>query len=290
MTNRRGIYLKIVHCQLNTHDNLSFPAPEVSECRCSLLLQWILKSLTVPGPLEFAWLIITSIDYIYGNKAGQCKWTAFRGANTSSDAACHEKKHFQHLFCTWCVLCLSDLSNLVFSMLGKSVFPQSTSQHVGFCGYKESLHREHLEMQFPSRSAGKHLSPVPQSYRGRKKWTDVELSWRQRSRCCSYQSEREECKKVRDLWQPRSHSPYAPANAHKNFAVFFLMDAVSMGTEVALVCTKTTPLAAHKKRWIFLSISIISLVFTNVSIHSHRFPPKPKWNGSILVLPVVLNS
>lgn len=171
-------------------------------------------------------------------------------------------------------LCLSDLSNLVFPMLRKSVFPESTSQREGFCGYKVSLHRAHLEMQSSSRSPGKHLSPMPQSYRGRKKWTDVELSWTQSSQCCSYQSEREECKKVRDLWQSPSHSLYAPANAHKNFAVFFLMDAVSMGTEVALVCKKTTPLAAHEKQWIFLSISIISLVFINVFIPSHRSSPK----------------
>lgn len=154
------------------------------------------------------------------------------------------------------------------------MLPESTSQHAGFCGYKESLCKAHLEMQYPSRSPGKHLSPMPQSYRGRKKRTDAELSWTQSSRCCSYQSERKECKKVRDLLQPQSHSLYAPANAHKNFAVFFLMDAVSMGTEVVLVCTKATPLAAHKKQWIFLSISIFTLVFTSVSTQSHRSSPK----------------
>lgn len=175
-------------------------------------------------------------------------------------------------------------------MLHKSVFPESTSQHVGFCGYKESLHKAHLEMQFPSRSPGKHLSPMPQSYRGREKWTDVELSWRQSSRCCSYQSEREECKKVRDLLQPRSRSLYAPANAHKNFAVFSLIDAVSMGTEVGLVCTKATPLAAHKMQWIFLSISSISLYSLMSPYIATDPPPKPKWNGSILILSVVLNS
>lgn len=81
-------------------------------------------------------------------------------------------------------------------------------------------------------------------------------------------------KKERDLLQPRSPSLYAPANVHKNFTGFFLMDAVSMGTEVVLVCTKATPLAVHKKQWIFLSITILSLVFTSVSTHSHRSSPK----------------
>lgn len=38
------------------------------------------------------------------------------------------------------------------------------------------------------------------------------------------------------------------------------MAAVSMGTEVVLVCTKATPLAGHKRQWIFLSISIIILI------------------------------
>lgn len=179
-------------------------------------------------------------------------------------------------------LCLSDLSNLVLPILQKSVFPESTSRHVGFCGYKESLSKAHLEMQFPSRSSGKHLSPMPQSYRGRQKWTDVALSWTQSSLCCSYQSEREEYKKVRDLLQPQSHSLYAPANAHKNFSVFFLMDAVSMGTEVVLVCTKAAPLAVHKKQWIFLSISIISLVSPYIATD---LPPKTqlKWQHTCSV-------
>lgn len=118
---------------------------------------------------------------------------------------------------TW--LRLSDLGNLKFPMLEQSTFPESTSRHVGFLGYKASLHKAYLEMQYPSRSSGKHLSPMPQSYRGRKKGTDVELSWTQSSWSCSYQSEWEECKKVRDLFQPRSHSLYVPANAQKNFAV-----------------------------------------------------------------------
>lgn len=49
-----------------------------------------------------------------------------------------------------------------------------------------------------------------------------------------------------------------------------------MGTEVVLVCTKATPLAVHKKQWIFLSISIISLVSPYLATDR---PPKTqmKW-------------
>lgn len=122
---------------------------------------------------------------------------------------------FLHM--TW--LCLSDLSNLKFPALGQSTFPEPTSKHVAFCGYKESLHKAYLEIKYPSRSSGKHLSPMPQSYRGRKKGTDVELSWTQSSRFHSHWSEWEERKKVRDLFQPQSHSLYVAANADKNFFV-----------------------------------------------------------------------
>lgn len=177
---------------------------------------------------------------------------------------------FLHM--TW--LCLSDLGNLKFPMLGQSTFPESTSWHVEFLGYKASLHKAYLEMQYPSRSSGKHLSPMPQSYRGRKKGTDVELSWTQSSWSCSYQSEWEECKKVRDLFQPWSHSLYAAANAHKNFAVLLFNGCCFHGTEVVLVCTKATPLTVHKRQWRFLSISIIRLVFTNVPIYSYRPSPQ----------------
>lgn len=136
----------------------------------------------------------------------------------------------------------------------------STTRHVGFCGYKESLHKAYLEMQYPSRSSGKHLSPMPQSYRGRKKGTDVELSWTQSSRFCSYRSEWEECKKVRDLFQPRSHSLYVPANAQKNFAVLLFNGCCFHGRRGSSgLHTKATPLAVHKRQWIFLSISIITI-------------------------------
>lgn len=197
---------KIVHCQINTQNSLPFQTAEVSSRRCSSLLQLILKSLMVPGPLALAWLIITSIDYIHENRAGQSKRTAFLGANTSSDAACHKRKNFQLSF--WHVICFrfSDLSNLKFPMLRQSTFPESTSWHIGFRGYKDRLNKVYLEMQYSSQSSGKHLSPMPQSYKGRKKGTGVELSWTQSSRFCSCRSERKECKKVRDLFQPRSHS------------------------------------------------------------------------------------
>jgi len=62
----------------------------------------------------------------------------------------------------------SDLSNLKYPMPWQSAFPESISRHAGFCGYKESLHQAYLEMQYPSRISGKHLSPMPQSYRGKK--------------------------------------------------------------------------------------------------------------------------
>lgn len=97
----------------------------------------------VPGPLELAWLIITSIDYIYRNKAGQFKWTAFQGANTSSDAACHEEKHFQYLFACDVALPLRPKQPGV-SYPAEVCVP--SVQNVGFCGYKESLCKAHLEM------------------------------------------------------------------------------------------------------------------------------------------------
>lgn len=114
---------------------------------------------------------------------------------------------------------LSDLSNPKFPMLGQSTFPEPSSKHVAFCGYKESLHKAYLEIKYPGRSSGKHLIPMSQSYRGRKKGTDVELSWMQSSQLHSHWREWEEHKKVRDLFQPQSHFLYVAANADKNFAV-----------------------------------------------------------------------
>lgn len=231
----------------------------------------------VPGPLELAWLIITSIDYIYENKAGQSKWTAFLGAKTSSDTASQEVKHFQHFFPHIIWLHLSYLSNLKFPMLGQAAFPESASQHVGFCGYKESLHKAYLEMQYPSKSSGKHLSPMPQSNRGRKKGTDVELSWTQSSQFRSYQSEREECKKVRDLFQPRSHSLYVPANAHKNLAGLLFSGCCFHGHRGSSGLHKGNSSGCPQKA---MGISINqyyytnTAVFTAVSIFSNRPPPQ----------------
>lgn len=167
----------------------------------------------------------------------------------------------------------SDLSNLKFPMLGQSTFPKSTSRHVGFCSYKESLHKAYLEMQYPSRSSGKHLSPMPQSYRGKKKGTDGEVSWRQSSWFCSYRSEREERKKVRGLFQPGSHSLYVPANVHKNSAVLLFNGCCFHGHRGSSGLHKGNSSGCPQKA-MGISINqyyyINTVVFTSVSTYSYR--------------------
>ena len=155
----------------------------------------------------------------------------------------------------------------------QSAFPESISRHAGFCGYKESLHQAYLEMQYPSRISGKHLSPMPQSYRGKKQWTDVELSWTQSSWFCSYRSEWEECKKVRDLFQPRSRSLYVPANAHKNFAALLFNGCCFHGHRGSSGLHKGNCSGCPQKA---MDISINqyyypnTVAFTSVSIYSYR--------------------